>query len=296
MSAPVFPDILIYAIPFFVAALLIEYVFIARRRKDIGYNGRDGLASVAMGLGMTASDLLMGFVSLGLLMFFWQFRFFDLGHGLPVIVAAFIIGDFKYYWKHRFFHTVRYWWMSHNVHHSSEHYNLSTALRQPWTNHIGLHVIMGVPMVLLGFHPLIVAFSGALNLLYQFWIHTEVIDKMPKWFEAVMNTPSHHRVHHGRNLDYLDMNYAGTFIIWDKMFGTFTPEVERPDYGIVHPLKTYNPITIAFHELVSIVKDAAGSGLTLGQRFKYIFGPPGYSHDGSRQTVTQMRAAQKPEA
>ena len=291
MSDPTFPDILVFAIPAFVILVAAEYFWLRKRRPDLGFGGKDGLTSMAMGLGMTVSDIIMGSVSLGILFFFWQFRFFNLGYSLPVIIIAFVIGDFKYYWKHRFFHRMRWWWMSHNVHHSSEHYNLTTALRQPWTNHIGAHAVMGIPMVLAGFHPLLIAFVGALNLLYQFWIHTELIDKMPKWFEAVMNTPSHHRVHHGRNPQYLDSNYAGTFIIWDRLFGTFVPEDKNDpvDYGLVTPMTTYNPIKVAFIELWSIIKDAAQPGIAPSQRFKYIFAPPGYSHDGSRKTSKQIK-------
>lgn len=292
MTDPAFAPLLVYAIPAFAALLALELTWLATKRKDIGFNGKDAFTSVIMGLGMTVSDILMGALSLGILYFFWQFRFFDLGYSLPIIILAFVVGDFKYYWKHRFFHRMRFWWMSHNVHHSSEHYNISTALRQPWTNHIGLHAVMGIPMVLLGFHPLLVAFVGALNLLYQFWIHTELIDKLPKWFEAVMNTPSHHRVHHGRNPQYLDSNYAGTFIIWDRMFGTFIAEDANDpvDYGLVTPMTTYNPFKVAFIEMAGIIKDAAQPGLTPMQRFKYVFAPPGYSHDGSRMSSEMIKA------
>lgn len=292
MTEPEFANLLVVAIPVFVILIAAEWFWLRRRRKDLDFSGKDGVTSMVMGLGMTASDILMGTLSVGILFFFWQFRLFDLGHSLPIIVLAFVVGDFKYYWKHRLFHRMRWWWMSHNVHHSSEHYNLTTAMRQPWTNHIGLHVLIGIPMVMLGFHPLLVGFVGALNLLYQFWIHTELIDKMPKWFEVVMNTPSHHRVHHARNPQYLDSNYAGTFIIWDKMFGTFVPEdaADPVDYGLVTPMTTYNPFKIAFVELASIIKDAKQPGITIMQRLKYIFAPPGYSHDGSRKTSLQIKS------
>ncbi|WP_017932580.1 sterol desaturase family protein [Robiginitomaculum antarcticum] len=287
MNEPGFPDILLWAIPFFIVCVVAEWLIIRRRA---AYNWKDGFASMAMGLGMTVSDIIAKLTGLAILLWLWQFRFFDLGIGLPVIIIAFIIGDFKYYWSHRLAHRVRWWWMAHIVHHSSEHYNLTTALRQPWTNHISGAIIISVPMVLLGFHPFLVAFVGALNLLYQFWIHTEVIKKMPRWFEFIFNTPSHHRVHHGRNPEYLDTNYAGTLIIWDKMFGTFVPEAQRPDYGVVKKIETYNPVTIAFAELVQIFKDAFMPDLKLSERLKYIFAPPGYSHDGSRQTSAQIKA------
>jgi len=179
------------------------------------------------------------------------------------------------------------------VHHSSEHYNLTTALRQPWSNYISGTVLLKIPMVLLGFHPILLAFVGGLNLLYQFWIHTETIRKMPRWFEFIFNTPSHHRVHHGRNPRYLDANFAGILIIWDRMFGTFVPELddEKPDYGIVTPLTTYNPIKVAFHEFVSIAKDVSQSGLSFKQRLAYVFAPPGTSHDGSKQPIAAIKAA-----
>ena len=287
---PEFPDILTWAIPAFVALVALEWWWL--RRKGRAYDWRDGLASMSMGLGMTASDLLMGAVSYAVLFWLWQFRLFDLGAGPLVVASAFVLGDLKYYWSHRLAHTVRWLWMAHVVHHSSEAYNLTTALRQPWTNHVTGAVLFSAPMVLLGFHPLLVLFAGALNLLYQFWIHTEAIGRMPRWFEAVFNTPSHHRVHHARNPRYLDRNYAGTLIVWDKLFGTYQAEedADRPDFGTVTPLKSYNPLRIAFAELAAIGRDVGGRELSLRQRLGYAFARPGYSHDGSRKTSAQIRA------
>ena len=287
-----FPDILLVAIPFFAGMVALEWWAVMRGRARGRYATRDGLASMAMGLGNAASDLLFGALSLGALLWVWQFRLVDLGGGLWVIVLAFVAGDFLYYWKHRWAHRVRWLWSAHVVHHSSEHYNLTTALRQPWNNHFTGYVLLSSPLVMLGFHPLILGFAAALNLFYQFWIHTEAIDRMPKWFEAVFNTPSHHRVHHATNPDYLDRNYAGTLIIWDKLFGTFVPEGEAPiTYGTVKPVKTYNPVRIAFGELVQIIRDAVQPGLNARERFAYVFAPPGWSHDGSRMTSDQIRAA-----
>ena len=287
---PSFPDVLRLAIPAFVLLVALEWWWL--RWQGHAYDLRDGLASMTMGLGMTASDLLMGAVSYGVLFWLWQFRLFDLGTGPLVILAAFVLGDLKYYWSHRLAHTIRWLWMAHVVHHSSEAYNLTTALRQPWTNHVTGAVLFSAPMVLLGFHPLLVLFAGALNLLYQFWIHTEVVGRMPRWFEAVFNTPSHHRVHHARNPRYLDRNFAGTLIVWDRLFGTFEPERDddRPDFGTVTPLRTYNPVRIAFAELAGISRDVARRGLTARQRLGYALARPGYSHDGSRKTSAQVRA------
>jgi len=291
MDAYNFPLVLAWAVPFFVLSVTLEWWIVAKGKARGRYEWRDGFASMAMGLGNLISDIAMGALSLALLMALWPYRVLDLGASVPIIIFAFIVGDFMYYWKHRFAHRIRWLWSAHVVHHSSEHYNLTTALRQPWNNHFTGYILLSSPLIFLGFHPLLIGFVGSLNLLYQFWIHTETIDKMPKWFEAVMNTPSHHRVHHATNPQYLDRNYAGTLIVWDKMFGTFVPEgKESITYGTVKPVNTFNPIKIAFAELIQIFRDAVQPGLKLKQRFAYIFAPPGWSHDGSRQTSDQIRA------
>ncbi len=289
---PNFPMILVFAGPVFIGSIVLEWFFISRKRLSGRYEKKDAFASMAMGLGNLISDLAMGFISLGFLLWLWQFRLVDFGYSLPVIIVALIAQDFLYYWKHRAAHMIRWLWSAHVVHHSSEHYNLSTALRQPWNNHFTGYVLLSSPLILFGFHPLLIGFVASLNLLYQFWIHTEAIDKCPRWFEYIFNTPSHHRVHHGTNPRYLDSNFAGIFITWDKLFGTFVPEQadEKIAYGIIKPVGTFNPVKIAFVELLNILKDAAGPGLKLGQRFGYIFAPPGYSHDGSRKGSKALKA------
>ena len=178
------------------------------------------------------------------------------------------------------------------MHHSSEHYNLTTALRQPWNSDLTLEILFYIPLVLLGVHPLLLLFVGSINLLYQYWIHTEAIRKLPKWFEAVFNTPSHHRVHHATNPRYLDSNFAGILIIWDRMFGTFVPEMDEVEdikYGIIKPVGTFNPVKIAFVEMLNVFKDALKPGLKLSERLKYIFASPGYSHDGSRKGSADLK-------
>ncbi len=282
---PEFPPVIIFAAPFFVLFVALEWWGVHKRRLSGDYESKDAFASMSMGLGNLFSDIFMGFISLAILMWVWQFRLFDWGYGPVAILGALVAQDFVYYWKHRIAHRVRWFWSAHVVHHSSKHYNLTTALRQPWNNHITGHVLLSAPLVILGVHPLLYAFVASVNLIYQFWIHTEAIDKMPHWFEAVFNTPSHHRVHHATNPRYLDANFAGIFIVWDKMFGSFVPELEdeKITYGIVKPVGTFNPVKIAFVELLNIIKDVFGPGLTIRERFRYAFAPPGYSHDGSRQ-------------
>ncbi len=292
ISPPEFPLILAMAAPFFVLTVALEWWFVRKGKIAGQYNTKDALTSMFMGLGNLVSDILMASLSLGVLMWTWQFRLIDLGVSLPIICLTLVAQDLLYYWKHRAAHRIRWFWTAHVVHHSSEDYNLSTALRQPWNNHFTGFVLLSTPLVFLGVHPVLLAFVGSLNLLYQYWVHTEAIRRLPNWFEAIFNTPSHHRVHHGTNPQYLDSNFAGIFIIWDKMFGSFVPEDDAIDiqYGLVKNVETYNPIKIAFAEMWNAVHDAAISGLTVTQRLKYLFAPPGWSHDGSRQSSAQIKA------
>ncbi|PHS42441.1 MAG: C-5 sterol desaturase [Robiginitomaculum sp.] len=292
ISNPQFPDLLLWAIPFFIICIGLEIWWLKYHPIKNAYTFKDARTSLIMGIGSSISDILLKVLMVGTLFWVWQFRFFDLGASIWIILLALVATDFVYYWIHFTYHKSRWFWATHVVHHSSEHFNLTTALRQQWTNGISGTVFFKVPLVLLGLHPGIIVFVMAINLIYQFWFHTETVNKMPKWFEFIFNTPSHHRVHHGRNPRYLDCNYAGILIIWDRMFGTFVPELdsEKVDYGIVKPLNSYNPFVVAFHEFYAVGKDVFSRGLTLGQRFKYLFAPPGYSHDNSRQTVAEIKA------
>ena len=287
-----FPDVTQMAIPFFVVAILIELFVIRRLRRRGDYETRDTATSLLMGVGNVASGLLLGFIAFGVLMWAWQFRIVDLGTSWPVIALCFVLDDLRYYWYHRIAHRCRWVWAEHVIHHSSQHYNLSTALRQSWTGTFTGMFILRIPLALIGFHPVLLLFVGGLNLVYQFWIHTETIGRMWKPIEWIFNTPSHHRVHHATNPRYLDANYAGTLIIWDRMFGTFVPELDEdmPRYGIVKNIGTFNPLRVAFHEWVDMFRDAAKPGLTIGQRLRYLFAPPGWSHDGSRMGSEALKA------
>ncbi len=286
-----YPDVVQLAVPFFIAAILIELLWIVIKKRGGRYETRDAVTSLIMGAGNVVSGILLGFIAWGFFMVLWGITPLDLGTSWWVVALCFVLDDLRYYWVHRFGHRIRWVWASHVNHHSSQHYNLTTALRQTWTGTFTFMMIIRAPLILLGFHPAMVLFCGGLNLIYQFWIHTEAIGRMPRWFEAVMNTPSHHRVHHGRNPRYLDANYAGVFIIWDKMFGTFVPEddKEKVDFGLVHNLGTFNPLRVAFHEWIGIFKDVTQPGISLKDRFSYAFAPPGWSHDGSRQTSEMIK-------
>lgn len=197
----------------------------------------------------------------------------DLGGGIAATAGALLAWDFIYYWNHRIQHESRWLWAIHVVHHSSEHYNLTTALRQPVADVFGMFVPYGL-MAFLGFRPRVIENARAVNLIYQFWIHTEAIDKLGA-AEEVLNTPSHHRVHHGVQPDYLDKNHGGILILWDRLFGTFQREGERVRYGLTQNINTFNPLRIATHEYRDIIRDVATS-TNWRDRLGHVFAHPGW--------------------
>jgi len=206
----------------------------------------------------------------------------DLGTGLAANAVAVLGWDAIYYWNHRFNHESRWLWAMHVVHHSSERYNLSTALRQP----VAEGLTMSVPYGLLArpwVRPSVIENARALNLIYQFWIHTEAV-KSIGWLEKVLNTPSHHRVHHGVNRQYLDRNHGSILIVWDRLFGTFEPEGERVVYGLTTNIDTFNPVTIATHEWRDIARDVAGAS-TWRERWSFLLRGPGWAHDRRAQVL-----------
>jgi sterol desaturase/sphingolipid hydroxylase (fatty acid hydroxylase superfamily) len=199
----------------------------------------------------------------------------DLGAGVLGWTAAIAGWDFIYYWNHRFMHEVRGMWAIHVVHHSSEHYNLSTALRQPVADVFGVFVPYGL-LSRVGVRPGLVAQARGLNLLYQYWIHTDVIRSIGKG-EEVLNTPSHHRVHHGSNGKYIDRNHGSILILWDRLFGTFQREEEPVVYGPTKNIETYNPARIASHEYADILRDVAHS-TTWHDRLSFVLRGPGWAY------------------
>lgn len=281
-----------YAVPLFVVAVLAEMIW-AKLRAPEAYEPKDTLVSLAFGLGSTVAGALLGGFALALFIKTYDYRLFDFGAEWWAVWWAwpvcFVLDDLKYYWVHRAGHRIRWMWASHVNHHSSQHYNLSTALRQTWTGMFTFGFLFALPLVLLGFHPAMIAICGGFNLIYQFWIHTEAIRRMPAWFEAVMNTPSHHRVHHATNPRYLDTNYAGVFIVWDRMFGTFTPEVDDEPirYGIVKQLGSFNLLWAVFHEWIGMIADIVRAPWK--HKLSYLLREPGWSHDGSRETSGMIR-------
>jgi len=285
------PAILFYAIPVFVLLLAAEWVYSIREQKHL-YEPKDAFSSMALGIGNVISGFGSKILVFGSLSLMYQFRFFtlDASHWW-VWVLAFFADDLSYYWFHRSSHHVRFLWASHVVHHSSQYYNLAAALRQTWTGNFTGSFVFWLWMPLVGFHPLLVMLMQQVSLIYQFWIHTESINKMPRWFEFIFNTPSHHRVHHATNLQYLDRNHAGILIIWDRLFGTFIDEQTRPTYGLTKNVNTFHPVKIAFHEWKNLGSDIA-KGRSLSNAVKYLFYPPGWSHDGSTKTTDQLKREQ----
>lgn len=282
--------IITFAIPGFVILILAEMIYV-RLSKRGQYNAADSASSLMMGFGNQVMGVLFSGAAIWTYYAVYQFRLFDLGWTWWTLALCFLGEDLAYYWFHRIAHERRWFWASHVVHHSSQHYNLTTALRQTWTGVLGLNFIFWLPLVWIGFPPTMVLMFTAFSLVYQFWIHTEAIDRMGP-LEWVMNTPSHHRVHHATNARYLDANYAGVLIIWDRLFGSFVPESreEKPRYGIVANLGSFNPFRVAFHEWAGIFRDVRGAK-SLSDVRGYLFGPPGWSPDGSRKTSASIKAA-----
>ncbi|MFD6391906.1 sterol desaturase family protein [Nocardia sp. NPDC060259] len=258
------------AIPVFIIAVGAEIVYLERRGKPYDY--RDSATSIAGGLGYQLLNIPWALVELAIFAFVSSLVPWHL-EGWAAWAVALVGVDFAYYWFHRAHHEIRVFWSVHVVHHSSESFNLTTALRTPWLVVTSLPFL--VPLALSGIDGKIIAASYAINLLYQFGIHTEVIDKLWAPVEFVFNTPSHHRVHHGSNTEYLDRNYGGVLIIWDRIFGSFEPEGERAIYGLTKNVETYNIAKINAREIVALWRDVRNAA-TLSDKLGFLFRGPGW--------------------
>ena len=251
-------EVLYYAFPYFILLLILEALAFKYLGDDdqglIGYDAEDTRTSLLLGIGNVVINFGWKFVVLALYVLLYELTPLRLDPSdWWVWVLLFFADDFSYYWFHRISHESRFFWASHVVHHSSTHYNLSTALRQTWVPMTYLPFWLWMPAV--GFEPWMVLLAQSWSLIYQFGIHTERIRRFPRPIEYVFNTPSHHRVHHGSNEVYLDRNYGGILIIWDRMFGTYEGEGERVRYGLTKNIHTYNVVRAAFHEYVAMWHD-----------------------------------------
>jgi sterol desaturase/sphingolipid hydroxylase (fatty acid hydroxylase superfamily) len=270
-----FPDVVLWSIPAFILLLVVEIVSYRFHGDDeLGYSVKDTATSLSMGLGSLVWDVVWGrLITIGGTALVYTVSPLRIQFSWALLPIFLLAQDFFYYWSHRSHHMIRVLWACHVVHHSSQRFNLSTALRQPWTGFTSW--LFYLPMAAAGVHPGVIAFCGSINLVYQFWIHTERIDRMWGWFEFVFNTPSHHRVHHGAQGGYLDKNFGGVLIIWDRLFGTFTPETERVIYGLTKNINTYNPLRVAYHEYASIARDLRGTK-SWRDRVSHLLRGPGW--------------------
>ncbi|MEV7728102.1 sterol desaturase family protein [Streptomyces sp. NPDC087917] len=272
---PNLPDVVLWSIPAFVLLTVVEVVSYRLRPDEdaAGYDTRDAATSVAMGLGSIGFDLLWKLPVVAVFTAVYELTPLRVPFLWWTALLMLLVQDFLYYWQHRLHHVIRILWACHVVHHSSRRFNLTTALRQPWTSATTWWFYL--PMVALGVHPAAIPFCYGINLLYQFWVHTERIGKMPRPYEYVFNTPSHHRVHHASQGGYLDRNFGGILIVWDRMFGSWVGETERPVYGLTKNIATHNPLRVATHEYAAIARDVRAAG-SWRERAGRVFGGPGW--------------------
>jgi sterol desaturase/sphingolipid hydroxylase (fatty acid hydroxylase superfamily) len=285
-------DLIYYFLPIYFLALALEWWH--NRNKNLNlFEAGDTKASLWM-------MFLVGFVDVApKLLAFVAFYYLAQLSPLSEIVQRqwwawgllFFLDDFIYYWFHRLNHQVRLFWAGHVSHHSAIKMNFATALRQGVGERLHKYVFW-LPLPLLGFDPLMIFTMMSLNLFYQYWLHTELIGRLPNWFEIVFNTPSHHRVHHASNISYLDCNHGGVLIIWDRIFGSFSKEMtnEKVEYGLTQNITSLNPIYVATHEYRSIIRDVARAD-HWKDKLKYLFLAPGWSHDGDDKRSKTLRAS-----
>nr|WP_319434370.1 sterol desaturase family protein [Mycobacterium sp. RTGN5] len=291
---PQMRDPVLAAIPFFLLLLIIEWTA-ARKLEQLAdeadqpasgsYLSRDAWNSISMGLVSVATMgawkflALLGYAALYAYVAPWHLSATQWYTWVIAIVGV----DILFYAYHRIAHRVRLIWATHQAHHSSRYFNFATALRQKWNN--SGEIIIWIPLPLLGVPPWMVFTGFSINLIYQFWVHTERIDKLPRAYEFVFNTPSHHRVHHGMDPEYLDKNYGGIFILWDRLFGSFQAELFRPHYGLTKPVNTFNIWKLQTREYVAIAHDVRAAS-RWRDRMGYVFGPPGWAPTVAAQSTT----------
>lgn len=285
-------DTLIYFfVPIFLLALVFEFWFNNKNKLNL-FEKKDTRASLWMMVYTIFVDIVPKFAA------FAAFYYLHKVSPLADLVLRqwwawlilFFLDDFTYYWMHRMNHQVRFLWAGHVPHHSAIKMNFATALRQGVGERVHKYLFW-LPLPLLGFDPLMVFTMMSVSLFYQYWLHTELIGKLPAWVEFIFNTPSHHRVHHASNIRYLDCNHAGIFIVWDRLFGSFSPEVssEKPIYGLTENIKSYRPWDVATHEYAAILGDVRKK-ISWRDKLKYIFWSPGWSHDGPDKRAKTLRA------
>ncbi|EGR2272252.1 sterol desaturase family protein [Vibrio parahaemolyticus] len=271
------PELLLMALaPIFFLCIAAEYG-LGQRRGKLPDSAQYYLPEVACNFVLAglhqAADILTGLLIAHFYLWMFDWRLFDIEMSVSTFLLLMLLQDFFYYWFHRASHRIRWMWAAHVVHHSSERMNFSTAFRQSLMYPLAGMWLFWLPLVIIGFDPKWVVFVVLLNLGLQFFVHTQLIRSLGP-LEWVFNTPSHHRVHHGINRQYIDKNYAGVLIIWDRMFGTFEPEIETVRYGISKPVNSFNPIKVTFAEWKDMFHEVRRPNLTWQQRWRCLFAPP----------------------
>jgi sterol desaturase/sphingolipid hydroxylase (fatty acid hydroxylase superfamily) len=274
----------------FAIAAALEAAILIRLRNET-YDWRESAASIGVAIGQRIINTALGGFVFAVFIAIWDFRIWTIVlDAWYDYVLFFFAVEFAYYWHHRMSHEVRWFWATHSVHHSPQKLYLSGAIRLGWTGQVSGVFLFYAPLVLIGFHPIAVLATLLVNLIYQFWLHTELIGKLPG-FDWIFNSPSNHRVHHAVNAVYLDRNYGGVVVIFDHLFGTYQRELDHapPRYGLVKQIHSHNPFRIAFNEWLGIARDlrrAKSNREVLG----HLFAPPGWSPNGRGMTSKRIRA------
>lgn len=281
--------------PLFFAVVVMEWLRMRHERRNgqAVYNWRDSIDSMVLGGVYTWLD-----VALVLLFVLPAMNWVHAHHSLgtieltPLSFAALYLGvELCYYGFHRASHRIRWFWCAHVVHHGSEHMNFTTAMRQSWLYTFAGNWLFYLPMVWIGFEPKAVLLALSFNLAYQFFVHTQWVGKLHPLIELVFNTPSHHRAHHGRNPRYIDKNYGGTLIVFDRLFGTFVEETEAVDYGLVRQVHTHNPFWQTLHEWAAMLRDVMRPG-PLAVRLKHLWAPPEWERPGTQAADNRAHASE----
>lgn len=271
------PNIIVWAVPFMIFFAGLE-IYISYKQERNYYDPKETIGSILTGVGNIAVSAAIKTSLLFLVIWIYNLIPWRMELNWWTFLPCYIIFDLCSYWAHRISHGQRFWWATHVAHHSGENYNLTTSFRLSWVQN--LKIIFFLPIALIGFHPIIFFVVNQIAVLFQFWVHTEFIRKLPRWIEFIFATPSNHRVHHGSQEKYIDKNFGATFIFWDRMFGTYQPEEEQVIYGITTNItKKANPFHINFHEYNDMWQDIKSVNETgfkgLRKKWFYIFGSPG---------------------
>lgn len=277
------------SVPVYTVVIGIEILYSYWHEKKY-YSAKGIFANVYLSLLNFTLDILVRGIGLAVLWHFYEFRFAaidKLAHPLLYWTVLLVAQDFMFYWLHRVDHYCRFFWAVHVTHHSSEEFNLTVGFRSSVFQPL-YRFIYFIPLSLFGFEPLDVMFMYAATQIYGILIHTKTVGRLGP-LEWILSTPSHHRVHHASNIKYLDKNMGMVLIIWDRLFGTFEKEDEPVVYGLTNNIGTYHPVTMVFHEWKNIYRDLITRRVPLKAKLMYVFGPPGWSHDGSTKTSAQLR-------